>query len=184
MKNRAYPFGLLLAVILSVSFFSQISAQDKSTPLPPIITNPDDLPELTRTMHKNLLIAAHQGDLEELRNLFESNELAPVLDNKHISNPIEHWKNISIDGTARDIMADLVQVFSRPPIKTKDGDYIWPFFAGMPLDKLSLSQQIDLFRLVGPQKASAMLKNNHYSHYEAKIGKDGTWHSFKKINTP
>jgi len=161
-----------------------MSAQDKSTPPLTIITNPDELPQLTRTMHENLLNAARQGHLDDLLDLFESNELAPVLENKHIADPIDYWKKTSIDGTARDIMADLVQVFSRPPIKTKDGDYVWPYFAGIPLDKLNLSQQIDLFRLVGPQKASAMLKNNHYSHYEAKIGKDGTWHSFKKINAP
>lgn len=145
-----------------------------------LVTSPDDLPELTRTMHENLREAAASGDLDELRDLFETNELAPVLTDEHVSDPVEHWKSISADGTAREVMAALANILSLPPAKLKNGDFIWPYLAATPLNQLTAKQQIDLFRLAGPERAIAMLNDGKYSHYEAEIGKDGTWHYFKK----
>lgn len=145
-----------------------------------LVTNPDELPDLTKTMMIDLAAAAASGDLEELRDLFETNELAPVLSEEHISEPIAHWKNNSSDGTARDIMAALAELFALPPVKTKNGDFLWPYLAATPLDKLTKAQEIDLFRLVGPSAAERMLKQNRYDYYETEIGKDGTWHFFKK----
>ncbi len=140
----------------------------------------EELPNLTLQMKEDLIEAASSGDLEEVRDLFESNELAPVLTNEHISDPIEYWKKASIDGSTRDIMAAIAEVFSLPPVKNKNGDFIWPYLAKVPLKKLSKKQEIDLFRLVGPKQATEMLETGIYTYYEAKIGKDGTWHYFKK----
>ena len=157
------------------------SAEKTATPASgDLVASPDDLPELARTMHENLLEAAAGGDLDELRDLFETNELAPVLTDEHINDPIDHWKSISADGTARDVMAALAGILSLPPAKLKNGDFIWPYLAATPLENLTRSQQIDLFRLAGPANAIAMLNDGKYSHYEAEIGKDGTWHYFKK----
>ena len=140
------------------------------------------LPDLTSQMHEDLIEAASNGDLEEVRDLFESNELAPVLTDEHISDPLDYWKKVSIDGSARDIMAAIAEVFNLPPVKNKDGDFIWPYLAQVPLKNLTPKQQIDLFRLVGPKQAAKMLETGQYSYYEAKIGKDGTWHYFKKMD--
>lgn len=147
------------------------------------LLQPDDLPEPVRQMMEDLRAAAAAGDLTELRDLFETNELAPVLDDEHVSEPIGHWKSKSIDGSARDIMAILTELLARPAVKTKGGDFLWPYFAATPLEKLNPEQQVDLFRLVGPSLAVEMLKNKRYSHYELEIGKDGTWHFFKKSAT-
>ena len=143
----------------------------------------EELPNLTLQMKEDLIDAASSGDLEEVRDLFETNELAPVLTNEHISDPIDYWKKASLDGSARDIMAAIAEVFSLPPVKNKNGDFIWPYLAKVPLKKLSKKQQIDLFRLVGPKQATKMLETGIYTYYEAKIGKDGTWHYFKKPET-
>lgn len=141
-----------------------------------------DLPALTRTMQQNLQEAASEGDLEEVRDLFETNELTPVLTDEHIADPITYWKDQSADGTARDTLATLAEIFALPAVKIKTGDYIWPYLSQIPLKDLTPHQQIDLFRLVGPKQAIAMLKSGKYSYYEAQIGKDGTWHHFKKID--
>jgi len=178
MKN--IPLIVLSLVVLIIS--APVHAEQKKSAAKLVLTL-DSLPQLTRTMHENLLAAAKQGDLEELRDIFETNELAPDLSEDHINDPIEHWKSQSIDGSGRDIMASIIEVFSLPPVKTKDGDYIWPYLSQMPLNKLTKAQAIDLFRLVGPEQASKMLKNNRYDYFEAKIGKDGTWHSFKRTAT-
>ena len=165
---------------LTILFISATGLKaDKNTPV--LITDLSSLPPLTHTMQQNLLKASQQGDLEEIRDLFETNELTPVLGKDHVSNPIDYWKSQSIDGTARDTLANIAEVFSLPPVKTTEGDYVWPYLARWPLDKLTPAQQIDLFRLAGPKQASEMLKNKKYSHFEAKIGKDGTWHSFERI---
>ncbi len=140
----------------------------------------DQLPDLTRNMHDDLLEAASNGDLEELRDLFETNELAPVLSDEHISDPIEHWKKVSSDGSGRDQLASLAEILSLPAVKTKNGDFVWPYLSEIPLKKLTPKQQIDLFRLVGPKQAAEMLKLGTYTYFTTKIGKDGTWHHFKK----
>lgn len=170
-----------LCFIITYPLLTNIApAAEKSTEAVKLITNKQQLPSTTRTMQENLANAARRGDLEELRDLFETNELAPVLGKDHINDPITFWKQQSIDGTARDIMASIAEIFTLPPVKLKNGTFIWPYLAKLPLDKLTPAQQIDLFRLAGPKAASQMLKTNRYSHYEAEIGKDGTWHSFKR----
>lgn len=174
---------LILIVCLILALPQQATnswSKSKTKPVVNIVINLDNLPENTRAMRENLIEAAASGNLEELRDLFETNELTPVLAKQHISEPISFWKNQSIDGTARDIMANIVEIFTLPPVKLNTGSYIWPYLAAIPLNKLTKAQEIDLFRLAGPMAASKMLKENRYTHYEAKIGKDGTWHSFKK----
>lgn len=177
MKRSLLIVCLMLTLPLQ-AIESWSKAQTK--PIVNIITNLDDLPQNTRAMQENLLEAAASGNLEELRDLFETNELTPVLAKQHINEPISFWKAQSIDGSARDIMANIAELFTLPPVKLKTGNYIWPYLAAIPLDKLTPAQEIDLFRLAGPIAASKMLKENRYTHYKAKIGKDGTWHSFKK----
>lgn len=173
-----------LLVTLSLSTVNLVSAKEKKSANAPVGQfSKIKLPDLTSQMHEDLIEAATIGDLEEVRDLFESNELAPVLTDEHISDPIEYWKKVSVDGTARDIMAAIAEVFSLPPVKNKDGDFIWPYLAQVPLKKLTAEQQIDLFRLVGPKQAAKMLETGNYNYYEAKIGKDGTWHYFKKVET-
>lgn len=185
-----YRQGILLAIItftMSIVIPTISSAKNKEVKQTPVSAAVkyiaiDTLPDLTRQMYEDLVEASQNGDLEEVRDLFESNELAPVLSNEHTSDPLEYWKKVSIDGSARDILAAISEVFSLPPVKNKNGDYIWPYLAQTPLNKLTKQQQIDLFRLVGPKQATEMLKSGKYTYYEAKIGKDGTWHSFKKTD--
>lgn len=169
--------GIALAT-LSAAETKKSSKQNVSSNVTTVSN--DQLPDLTRNMHDDLLEAASTGDLEELRDLFETNELAPVLSDEHISDPIEHWKKISIDGTGRDQLASLAEILSLPAVKTKNGDYVWPYLSEIPLKQLTPTQQIDLFRLVGPKQAVEMLKQGTYTYFTTKIGKDGTWHHFKK----
>ncbi len=182
--NKCKMTITLISMAISISFSNAhiALAKDKKTNVTPThqIAR-EKLPELTLQMKEDLTEAASSGDLEEVRDLFESNELAPVLTNEHISDPLDYWKKVSVDGSARDIMAAIAEVISLPPVKNKNGDFIWPYLAKVPLKKLNKQQQIDLFRLVGPKQASKMLETGIYTYYEAKIGKDGTWHYFKRL---
>lgn len=171
--------GILLST-LSAAETKKSSKQKRPASTKFTTVRNEQLPDLTRNMHGDLLEAATIGDLEELRDLFETNELAPVLSDEHISDPIEHWKKVSIDGTGRDQLASLAEILSLPAVKTKNGDYVWPYLSEIPLKNLTPKQQIDLFRLVGPKQAVEMLKKGTYTYFTTKIGKDGTWHHFKK----
>ena len=58
--------------------------------------------------------------------------------------------------------------------------YIWPYFAEVPLGKLSPAQQVELLRLVPPATAKEMMGTGKYTYWRLAIGADGTWHSFRK----
>lgn len=181
-KYKLIVLLISLSATLSLGSINLVNAKDKkSVDAPSGQLSKIKLPDLTSQMHEDLIEAATIGDLDEVRDLFESNELAPVLTDEHISDPIDYWKKVSVDGSARDIMAAIAEVFSLPPVKNKDGDFIWPYLAQVQLKNLTPEQQIDLFRLVGPKQAAKMLETGQYNYYEAKIGKDGTWHYFKKV---
>ena len=183
-KNNAARHGIYITLVscLMTGLFAipLAPAAEKNTKLQ-LIKNPEDLPSAVRTMYEEISDAARSGNLDELRDIFESNELAPVLTDEHISDPIKFWKSRSVDGSGRDIMATIAEIISRPPVRTPEGDYVWPNYARRPLKDLQSGEQIDLFRMAGARAAANMLKTGQYDFYELKIGADGTWHSFNLI---
>ena len=58
--------------------------------------------------------------------------------------------------------------------------YVWPYFAEVPLDKLSPAQEVELLRLVPPTALKEMRSAGKYTHWRIVIGADGTWHSFRR----
>jgi hypothetical protein len=58
--------------------------------------------------------------------------------------------------------------------------YVWPYFAEVPLDKLSPAQEVELLRLVSPAALKDMRSSGKYTHWRIVIGADGTWHSFRR----
>lgn len=180
MNSRPLHFLIYFIILASLTLHGTLITNAASKTTQPEIVTTESLPDLTLNMYSALLEAASNGDLEEVRDLFESNELAPILTEEHISEPMTYWKKISIDGTGRDIMASLAEILSLSPVKTKAGHFVWPYLAELPLKSLTPKQQIDLFRLVGPTQAIEMLKSGEYTYYQTEIGKDGTWHHFKK----
>jgi len=79
-------------------------------------------------------------------------------------------------------MADMVEVmeagYARLNAGTPDERFVWPFFAVVPLDELTPAETVQLYQLVGPKKAKAMLDGKAYRSYRSGIGPDGTWHYF------
>ena len=133
-------------------------------------------------MREMILKAARSGDIEALRPVLESNELKPTVSFGGAEDPIEFWKQASGDGQGREIMAVLTEIlemnFVRMDAGTSNEMYIWPYFAELPLEKLTPAQQIDLYRLVTPEQVKTMNEFGGYIHYRLGIGRDGTWHYF------
>jgi len=146
----------------------------------------EKLPEKTLATIERIKAAARSGELDELRSALEWNELPPEIGPGGTTDPISYWKNISVDGTAREIMAKMLNIFERGYVvqKINDGstNYIWPYLAKIPLTRLSPRQEVDLHRLATPEEVKSMKSSGKYSGYYVVIGEDGTWHSFMKKN--
>ncbi len=133
-------------------------------------------------MHGAILAAARSGVIEHLREVLEQNELMPLVNGRFVHDPVEYWKAGSKDNAGFHILAQLTEILELPPVKktTKHGVlYIWPYLAGVPLNKLRPTQIVQLYRLASAKKSAQMQTENRYSHVIVTIGSDGTWHSFE-----
>jgi hypothetical protein len=140
-------------------------------------------PEVQR-MREAILEAAASGEIEHLRVPIEMNELPPVFGEEPIKDPIAHFKAISGDGEGREILAILIELLTTGyAVQNPGADkemVIWPYHAEIPLDGLTPSQEVELYRLITPAALKDMRKAKHYSYYRLGISRDGIWHFFQK----
>jgi len=156
------------------------------TPVPQVHYGTDGLPPPVEEMREAILSAVRLGRIEDLRRAWELNELKPDL-GAATSDPIAHWKEISGDGEGREILAALAQILDAGYVVLPLGGdiennrlYVWPYFAEVPLDRLTPAQQVELLRLVSPAAFKEMRSRGSYTHWRIVIGADGTWHAFRK----
>jgi hypothetical protein len=145
------------------------------------------LPVPVQEMREAILSAVKAGRIDELRHAYELNELKPDLGVDAGSDPVAHWKKISGDGEGREILAALAEILETGYVVLPLGRdlennkvYVWPYFAEVPLDKLSPPQEVELLRLVPPSAAKQMQTSRKYTYWRIAIGADGTWHSLRK----
>jgi hypothetical protein len=135
-------------------------------------------------MRSAILGAAATGEIEKLRVPIEMNELPPMLAGEKTGDPMEYWRKVSGDGEGREVMAILIQLFRAGFAKKAGGTenemYVWPYFAEMPIETLTPSQEVEMLTLVTPARLKEMRAKGKYDHYRIAIARDGTWHSFMK----
>jgi hypothetical protein len=195
---RVAPF--LLALPLLVYCFAPIGpafsqakpkagAAAKPTPptAPKIYYGTDKLPEPVREMRDAILAAVQSGDIEELRQVYEISDVRPDLGAASTGDPVANWRRASGDGQGLEVLAALSLILEAGYVVLPLGRdlennrlYIWPYFAEIPLDKLTVAQQVELLRLVTPAAAKEMRARAKYTHWRVTIGADGSWHSFRK----
>jgi len=157
------------------------SAAEEAGPKPQF-----DLAKLPKRVQENLaqiVEAAQTGNLEAMRPVLESNGLKPMVRNGPSTDPIAYWKKQSVDGSGRDILAAILNVFSSGYVEVQQNDstmYIWPYFAERDLTKLSPVEQVELFRIVPPKQAEKMMESGKYTGYRSGISERGILHYFKK----
>jgi hypothetical protein len=137
-------------------------------------------PEVDR-IRRAILSAAMTGQIEALRVPVEMNEIPPIFAKDKVGDPVAYWKKVSADGNGREILAVLIQLFRTGYVRkaTTGGElYIWPYFAEMPLDKLTAAQEVELLTLVPPSRYKTMKASGRYDHYRIGIAANGTWHFF------
>jgi hypothetical protein len=199
---RVAPFLLALPLIVycfgtMVPAFSQTGPQantkagapaKRTAAQPPKVHyGAEQLPEPVREMREAILAAALSGDIEELRHVYEMSDLRPDLGAAAGRDPVADWKRVSADGKGRELLAALSLILEAGYVVLPLGRdlennrlYIWPYFAEVPLDKLSPAQEVELLRLVPAAAAKAMQEKGKYAHWRVTIGADGSWHSFRK----
>ncbi|MFM9846340.1 MAG: hypothetical protein ACKVP3_04180, partial [Hyphomicrobiaceae bacterium] len=79
-------------------------------PAPVIHYGTDDLPEPVREMREAILTAVRSGKMEDLRIAVELNEMKPIITDKAVPDPVAHWRQASVDGEGREILAILGQL--------------------------------------------------------------------------
>lgn len=161
----------------------------KQAPLPPprIHYGTEGLPGPVREVREALLAAIQSGQIEELRHVYEINDLKPDLGATSPGDPVAHWKRLSGDGEGREILAALSLILEAGYVVLPLGRdlennrlYIWPYFAEVPLDKLTPTQEVELLRLAPPAAVREMKSKGKYAHWRLAIGADGSWHSLRK----
>jgi hypothetical protein len=148
---------------------------------PQVLYDLDALPDPVKRMLEAIFVAANSGDIESMRPVLESNELKPMVAAKHIDDPIAFWKKASADGEGRDVLAAMLNVLAVGFVKAGKGHdemYVWPYFAETNLAKLTPTQEVELYRIVPPERAVPMKQAGKYGYYRLGISPAGVWHYF------
>jgi hypothetical protein len=166
---------------------SSTKKKQKAGPAADIKYGADALPDQVQEMREAILGAVKSGRIEELRYAWELNELKPDLGGQPVADPIAHFRQVSDDGEGREILAALGEILESGYVVLPLGPdvennriFVWPYFAEVPLDKLTPGQEVELLRLVPPAAAKAMRSAGRYTYWRIAIGADGTWHSFRR----
>ncbi len=152
-------------------------------PLPEIVYNLDRLPEPVRRMHDLIVEATKSGDMEKLRPLLGLADGMTQLSFGEIEgDPIEFLKGLSGDTEGQELLAILEEVllagFVHLEAGTPNEIYVWPYFFGIPLDKLDARQRVELFKIVTAGDLDDMKQFGTYIFYRVGITPEGRWAFF------
>jgi hypothetical protein len=147
------------------------------------------LPQSVVDMREQILAAVHAGDVAELRDAIEWNEIPPDFGAAAQDDPIAYWKRISADGEGREVLAVLANLLALPPARLAIGRdlenthvYVWPYLAELPLDGLTPAEEVDLYRIMPVAAAKKARAAKTWAWWRLAIGADGTWHTFRKYD--
>lgn len=177
------PFGKLIAALVAVFAFTSVYPVLAADPAEAEIRyGTEALPEPVQRMWEAIHETATAGNIDEMLPVLESNELPPLISREPVKSAISHWRAISGDGEGREILAAMIDALESGYVRVKQPSgppvYVWPYFAEVPLNKLTPMQEVELYRLITPDQAKAMRKKGRYTNYRIGIGSDGTWHYF------
>lgn len=144
--------------------------------------SPDQLPDPVRETWQSLVNAARSGNIHALTPLIAAQPKPPTFTFGDIEDPIAHLKSLSGDPEGREILAILLEVleigFVRVEAGTENEMYLWPYFADVPLERLTPEQVVEMFTILTAGDYQDMLSYGAYIFFRVGISPDGTWHFF------
>lgn len=145
------------------------------------------LPQSVIDMREQILAAVHAGDIDELQDAIEWNEIAPDFGPDAKDDPIAYWKKTSTDGGGREVLAVIANLLALPPARLAIGKdpenttvYVWPYLAELSADSLKPGEDVDLYRIMPADLAKSAKTGKSWTWWRLAIGADGTWHTFRK----
>jgi hypothetical protein len=156
---------------------------DPDAPVPEVIYDLSTLPGPTRRMRELILEVTKSGDIEKLRPLLGMGDGATTLSFGGVEGDlIAFLKQQSGDGEGHEILAILEEVLEAGFVHIDAGKpeelYVWPYFVGVPLEKLTPPQRVELFRIVTAGDYEDMKNYGAYIFYRVGITPEGRWMFF------
>jgi hypothetical protein len=159
----------------------------KPPPAPKVRYGTEGLPQPVLELREAMLAAIESGQIEELAHAYVMSEIKPDIGAPPKTDPAVHWKATSGDGQGREVLAALSLILDAGYVTIPRGAdiennqlYVWPYFAEVPLGKLTPRQEVELLRLVPARLAREMKEKGKYTHWRLVIGADGTWLALRR----
>ena len=153
-----------------------------NAPLPEIVRDSAKLPEPVRAMRERILAAARTGDATKVAAVMKAAEAMPVFSFGGEKDPLEYWKSSYPDSEGLEALSILVEVLESPFVLLDRGTpqemYVWPYFVGIPLARLTPEQKVELFKLVTGSDWKEMQEFGAYVFYRVGIAPNGAWQFF------
>jgi hypothetical protein len=156
---------------------------DPDAPIPEVLYDLGKLPEPVKRLHDRIVEACKSGDVEKLRPLLETGESGTQLSFGGVDgDPIAYLKELSGDKEGAEMLAILEEVLNAGYVHLDAGTanemYVWPYFVAVPLEKLSSSQKVELFKIVTAGDYEEMKTYGSYIFYRVGITPEGRWSFF------
>ncbi|MEN0040102.1 MAG: cytoplasmic protein [Pseudomonadota bacterium] len=161
----------------------QRQPSDPSAPLPTIERDISNLPAPVRATRKRILAAIETGEVENLRSIIGTGEdMTSLSIGGNEADPIEFLKEISGDAEGIEILAILKEILETGYTHMDPGTdlelYVWPYFFGYPLDRLTAAQRVELFTIMTAGEVLDSEEFGSYIFYRIGIAPDGQWAFF------
>jgi hypothetical protein len=118
-----------------------------------------------------------------LRPLFGTGDRAAQLSLSDTpDDPVAFLKAASGDDHGREVLAIMEEVLDAGYVHLNAGTpqeiYVWPYFFGLPLDKLDPRQRVELYKIITAGDYEEMVTFNSYIFYRLGITPSGEWAFF------
>ena len=156
---------------------------DPNAPLPEVNYDFSKLPQDVRRMHDLIIEACKTGDIENLRPLLGvGDDMTQLSLGDEDADPIDFLKTLSGDPDGQEILAIMEEVLSAGYVHLDAGTpeelYVWPYFFGIPLERLTSPQRVELFKIVTAGDYEDMKNFGSYIFYRVGITPEGRWAFF------
>src|SRR5262245_43983276 len=148
--------ALVAGAVAVVYVHNEAARAEAADQAPKAIYDFNALPDPVKRMVEKIAAAAQSGEIENMRAVFESNELKPMVAAAFVGDPVALWKKESADGSGRDILAAMLNVLSSGYARVGQGPdemYVWPYFAETGVSTLTPAQEVELYRIVPGERA-------------------------------